>query len=306
MENVINEDPTKEVGKDLTKQMEEKNNKYDNTYYGKKYNNRVKFLKDCLNDNIFNINEFEGIKHEFSEEYTYFIINKVNLIIKINNYDNTWKIIGDGLVWDDNCLNTVPIATTIAIGDYIYCIPYEYNYIIKINTDTDTWEYVGDKLSEKIMYLFNTAIRVGTDIYCIPNEYKNIVIIDTITETWKKLPYDFWKDRNPDFVLAALLRANTNRLFTTAILIGTNIYCIPYGYPSVIKIDTKTNNYKIIKYLNKNIDLEVTEIIQTGDDIICYSSLEKYGRVLKLNTVTDTINSSPDNYGTRDLLSTIL
>ena len=77
------------------------------------------------------------------------------------------------------------------------------------------------------------------------------------------------------------------RKFSHAVLVGKDIYCFPKSYPTILKINTETDELKTIEFNGNNKKHEFKNITVVNKDIFfIYKNTEK---LLKLTTANDSI-----------------
>ena len=141
---------------------------------------------------------------------------------------------------DNNNSDEINTYSNILVSNnkkYIYCIGRNsFNKHIILTIDTDTRNSNVTCFPEYNCVDYADCILVKGSIYHIPNSGSCIFIYDPETNKMEKI-----------FLDANLINKDS---FKKIIVIGDCIYCIPYNYYNIVKIDTNTKTVTVIDVLS--------------------------------------------------------
>ena len=198
-----------------------------------------------------------------TEKGIYCIPDNNNYIIRINVDEhessvNAWVRVGKSLFPHKRYHNESSLwkfEKAVLLNGNIYCIPFNYPFIIRIDINKKpgsktAWTIVNNGL-KSISGKLNSPckfddVSVNNNlIYCIPGVYDFIVQINTLTNKWAHLTkFDISPHKKQIMELPRpILKVVKNYNFMCSATVGKYIYCIPYDYNYILRIDTTKSPY---------------------------------------------------------------
>ena len=220
----------------------------------------------------------------FNYKHIFYIDANNNNIIEIESVDFT-------LFYNS-------LKNFMEVNNKIYIIPDRYNYILFLDTEHNTLVKISPDLS-------NLDNKIQSIKY--NKEEKRITFIikfqDKVDSSKNGIYYNIlylYIDNNRceehscsnyiwDVIGDELDGNSGGDKFVSSIVVGTDIYCFPFMYEYIVKIDTVTDTWKHIHIggsFNHNTLNFISNPILIGTDLYCMPF--SYNHIVKVDTIADT------------------
>ncbi len=151
-------------------------------------------------------------------------------------------------------------------GNDIWLFHGKINMLIRYNMLNDTTSMVGSVPEEKMLtsMLYANICQYKGKIFLVPCRAKEVAVYDTERKSFKKIP------------LRTDIKCDGSLMFCRSFAHGKYLYCIPYCYHSIVRIDMdkmiaeyKTDAIGISKRELKTNGLYINDAVQIDEKIVC-------------------------------------
>ena len=202
-----------------------------------------------------------------------------NKMLKINSSNDSASLIADAEFYPVGFDNTnwKWSAFVLATNGVIYGVPYMKTSILKLDPVNDMISYTGTFASTVQKWGSGTMAGNGF-IYFIPHCYGKVLKFNPVTELSSEIG---------DFPASTINGAEGFVKWGAGILAPNgSIYCMPYFYKSILKINTADDTTELIGDYGGAVKW-VSGVLAPGG--IIYGMPYNDGRILKIDTNTDTV-----------------